>query len=488
MTSRLLVLLGALLAAVHAASFLGAGPHDDEFIVHRYARHCLQGEGLVFNPGERVEGFSTPGWTLVHAGAQLLRIPPVTTSLLLSILACAVATWAVGELWRRRFADEVWPVPALILAALPAFGWHAVVGLGTTFLAALLATWLWAFDRAERRRQTPWLAGCLLAAACLVRQECALFALPFAWSQLRARRFGVALLPWVAIGAWTGFRLLYYGRVVPTSYSVKKLPLLEDLRYGLEYLGLSTLECGIAVAVLAACFAPLATSSALRVARSGLLLFVAFVVYVGGDYMPLARFFVPVLPIAAVLGSLGVRRLIAERRDTRLAMVLVAVLTPQWTQRERAQLFGEQEFFVQRWEALGRHFGRILPADAKVAISPIGAFGWHSSLPIVDMLGLTNERILAAEPDLEIAMKGHHRYDAEWVLEERPVAVILFNGVFQPHLQQWVVNPWERELYEHPRFAQNYAAVTTLIEGSDPLLFFLRRDWPLPQGAQYANR
>src|SRR5438093_6967987 len=40
---------------------------DDVFISFRYAGNLVSGHGLVFNPGERVEGFSNPLWTLLLA-------------------------------------------------------------------------------------------------------------------------------------------------------------------------------------------------------------------------------------------------------------------------------------------------------------------------------------------------------------------------------------------------------------------------------------
>src|SRR5262249_6892870 len=37
---------------------------DDAYISFRYADHLVRGFGLVFNPGERVEGYSNFLWTL----------------------------------------------------------------------------------------------------------------------------------------------------------------------------------------------------------------------------------------------------------------------------------------------------------------------------------------------------------------------------------------------------------------------------------------
>ena len=40
---------------------------DDAFISFRYVRNLLDGHGLVFNPGERVEGYSNFLWVMVLA-------------------------------------------------------------------------------------------------------------------------------------------------------------------------------------------------------------------------------------------------------------------------------------------------------------------------------------------------------------------------------------------------------------------------------------
>jgi len=60
----------ALLAGVAVAVGLsyGACSQDDAFISFRYAQNLVDGNGLVFNPGERVEGYTNLSWTLLMAG------------------------------------------------------------------------------------------------------------------------------------------------------------------------------------------------------------------------------------------------------------------------------------------------------------------------------------------------------------------------------------------------------------------------------------
>ena len=49
---------------------------DDSFISIRYAEHFASGLGLVYNAGERVEGYTNLSWTLLLAAAARLGASP----------------------------------------------------------------------------------------------------------------------------------------------------------------------------------------------------------------------------------------------------------------------------------------------------------------------------------------------------------------------------------------------------------------------------
>ena len=53
---------------------------DDAYISLRYLRQWGAGNGLVFNPGERVEGFSNPLWLAVLAPFERFGADPVLAS------------------------------------------------------------------------------------------------------------------------------------------------------------------------------------------------------------------------------------------------------------------------------------------------------------------------------------------------------------------------------------------------------------------------
>lgn len=504
MKPRWILGLAVALALAHAASYLGSGPFDDDFICYRYARNLVEGHGLVFQPGERFEGFTNPLWVLLLAGGLALALDPERLSLALSILSVGAAAWAVGDLWLRRSPGSRWPLPALFVAACPAIAWHGVAGLGTTMLAALLALGWRSFEEARVAGRAPWGAALFLALAALLRQEAVLFALPFAVLAARRRGGAWGLVPLAAVLGWTLFRFAYYGRWLPVTYAVKKLPLAADLGYGLRYLLLSTLECGVALALGLALFAPRVAPRERRATTEGavaaLLAYALFVVYAGGDFVASARFFVPLLPLAYLFACEGACALV-HHPLRRAALGALGLALLQWTQVGALVPSGSTEVGVgrpyrfldhrwneERWRTMGEELGERLPPDTKVALSPIGVFGWTSRLVVVDLLGLTNDAALGMEPMLEtVGMKGHHRTNPEWVLDRAPELVIPGNGHRDPRNGRASVNPWEAPLFLHPRFQQGYEHWVVPLPDGVPLDVWVRRGAAPPPGASRAR-
>lgn len=76
---------------------------DDAFLSFRYADNLVEGAGLVYNPGEFVEGYTNLLWTLLLALFRWIGVEPIPVSQVLGVLAYAgaagiLAWWA----WRGR--------------------------------------------------------------------------------------------------------------------------------------------------------------------------------------------------------------------------------------------------------------------------------------------------------------------------------------------------------------------------------------------------
>ena len=70
---------------------------DDAFISFRYAENLVEGRGLVFNEGERVEGITNIGWTLWLAAGMRLGVTPEVWSSVWGLILYALG---LALLWR----------------------------------------------------------------------------------------------------------------------------------------------------------------------------------------------------------------------------------------------------------------------------------------------------------------------------------------------------------------------------------------------------
>ena len=79
--------------------------YDDSYISFRYAVNLADGHGLVYNPGEYIEGYTNFSWTVMVALGLKLGIDPHVT---VKVVGAAAA---MGTLWVRvsalRAADAL---------------------------------------------------------------------------------------------------------------------------------------------------------------------------------------------------------------------------------------------------------------------------------------------------------------------------------------------------------------------------------------------
>jgi hypothetical protein len=144
MTRRSMVTLVLLAVAVatfvYHARIYWSWTEDDAFISLRYAQNLSRGQGLVFNPGERVEGYSNFSWVLLAAAAMRAGLDPVTMLKVIGLASGVVALLLSFQLARRTVPSTgMTPlVIAFYLAISPVLVQHSVAGLETSFFAMLL--------------------------------------------------------------------------------------------------------------------------------------------------------------------------------------------------------------------------------------------------------------------------------------------------------------------------------------------------------------
>ena len=116
---------------------------EDCYITFRYARNLAEGAGLVYNPGEYVEGISNPYWAFCLAGLYRLGIS-MTLACGLLVFAHAAAAYAVtaaaSVAWfgRRSWFSLLPPLLVCAMTLLPAGYQNGLEGSAAALGVALV--------------------------------------------------------------------------------------------------------------------------------------------------------------------------------------------------------------------------------------------------------------------------------------------------------------------------------------------------------------
>lgn len=286
---------------------------EDAFITFRTVSNALSGYGLTWNPVERVQAFTHPLWLALILPFTALSGDPYWTSLALSLVALAVTLLLFGRIWQR------WDLAALLATASllwsHSFIDYSTSGLENPLTHALLAGYVLTWLREELPRRT-FLLGLLVSLLFLTRPDAILLVGPslalHIWQKRQcfariALNVAMGLLPAVV---WIAFSLFYYGAPVPNTALAKiqnGLALAENAQQAVNYIKWTIDRDAVSVVLLLAGLIGGLRDRKLRVFAIGLGLWVAYLFYVGADYMG-GRFFSAPLVLASVLLGLQLRK------------------------------------------------------------------------------------------------------------------------------------------------------------------------------------
>lgn len=399
---QLLKLLGISLVLLAIEASYGLCTQDDAFISFRYAANLVNGHGLVFNPGERVEGITNLLWTLLFVPVLAAGLDPAAVSASMGMIASVLlllATW--------RLSGGSW-LAVLLVAAVPGVSLEGVQGLETVAFAALVTAAL------GGTRRWAWWAGL----ATWMRPEGVLVA-GVLWL-LRRGRMDLLILGGF-VGGLTAFRLAYYGDIVPNTFHAKVggIAVWRGLSYLAEFattagplLVLSLLGAGVALR---------------RWRDDGLghiavlsVVYLAYVIVVGGDFKGTSRFLIPVVPALAVLAAsvVGSNR----RWAGSLGVLAVLLASPGFmNMADHAERF--RTILAER-TAVGQLLDARLPPDAVIAIHSAGIVPFYARRTTVDMWGINDAHIARAPVSMGEGTAGHERHDYSYVLSREPVVIL----------------------------------------------------------------
>lgn len=489
-----LVALAMLIGAFHVLSF-GFCLQDDTYIGLRYSRNLTEGHGLVFNPGEYVEGYTNFSWVMLSTIPFLLNFDAVMYVRMISILSAVLAILMVGMManivsnGRKGAAFSA----SLIFASLPFAMAEAAMGLETLFFTAVVVAALSRFilEREDGKRNG-YGSGLLLALAALTRPEAigiAVILVVFDILKLRKQADNSELkkqmrIRWICFAlpvlSHLVFRWFYYGDIVPNTFHAKVGGGLHAISRGLHSTGqfikdaAPLLVSAILALVTAKTLKRLKFNLGLLICCITMLCYMLYVLYVGGDFRPTNRFFIfPAAMLVVICGSIlpSLMEGIKKRKVYWSVLVLVALFV-SFSSSYSAEAVRE----FARWRrslllthiAAGEWLRSEYPSDTWLATGNVGVIPYVSGLLTIDMHGLCDRHIASRSiPGMGQGVPGHEKGDGLYILSRHPKIILFMLSRFSDHpltmeeVESKLFGISECELWGNSYFHDNYTLVSS---------------------------
>ena len=477
---------------------------EDQMIVLRYARNLVEGNGLVYNPGERVMGFTTPLFTLLSSVFVLLAGDQAALWQNVFGVLCMLGTAAVAAwLLVRLGAGAAAPLAvALITFNAPTSTFNYLFVTMEVHLFALLFVLTVALY-VDKRHTAATVASALLF---LTRPEGVLLTvclLGDKWARdrrLPVRQAAAALL---TVAPWLLFATVYYGSPFTATLAAKSggshlfdgffaylrhvAGVYNDAASSLltAYVPASNTEWFTAASLLLGVSLPLgALTIVRRDSRAWPIIGFPALVLCGfaaiGAWPMFTWHYYPLSTAGAITLAFGAHAVLewCLQWDTRkenvgadqatrqpaarppvwggLTLLALAVPVLNDTRGQIDYAFGDVvNEKTHSLEALGRELAARFDEDTSVLVDEIGFIGWHSRLRIIDQAGLVTPG-LRYDVTREDAVKRHEP-DLMLLHVEAPERHGGRNGEGFPFGYELVeefdfFDSWRYRLYKRPGF------------------------------------
>jgi arabinofuranosyltransferase len=455
---------------------------DDAMISMRYAWNFSHGFGLVWNPGERVEGYTNLLMVLVMSFATTF-FPKREAVLLIQLTGIP---WMLGTAWlSMRIADltAAGGEPGRLLRVLsfaaplayyPLSYW-SLMGMETGLLTFLLALGVFLALLYLKRQDPHYLIGAslVLGMAYLTRNDSLIFAVLvylFLLSQILGpgQRIPTAFLAGLAIYALfalgqAAFRYGYYADWLPNTYSLKLvgIPLYERLKNGLRFIKSFFFETGLLllVVVIASFFRPRKEKFYLV---SFVFIAIAYQIYVGGEPWDYWRIMSPTMSflliafiqyVLEISAALIARWGPSARTAAAILTIMVVGFIPVNFRFSREILLVDSPYQSRdNWKNIdiALAINAVTAPDATLGLFWAGTIPYYADRKAIDFLGKSDRHIASLPPDLSAtprwdgmtSVPGHNKYDLNYSIKTlRPTFVQGFKWGSQD------LSDWAKEYY-----------------------------------------
>ncbi len=443
---------------------------DDAFISLRYAKNFAEGHGLVWNVGQRIEGYTNFLWTVLLAPAFKLGVDPVNYSYTLSLLAFLATLFFSYKLASEMWGDKRAGVAVLCLLGFNfSFSSYATGGLETQFGIAMMLGAIWSISKAASEERLWWsfFASVFTVCSIMTRMDSILLIAPFSAilvAQANGKRdldslkrlllYGLCVM--IPLVVWMALRKSYYGDWVPNTFHIKThgCSFVRGGYYQLLFYCVYALFLPFFVAL----FKLKSVYAACVERREALLIIIAvalwslYLLRVGGGFMEF-RLMMPAYALLAILLAGLWSAFSSKFLKIGLAFILaLASLSHAAIQYKypAIQSISDLKQCESEWSEVGLLLGKLFDYGGEkvcIGVTAAGVIPFYSNLPAFDLLGLNNR---------EVALSGNQVTPVSRWLGTRPghARVADWLQVLNAGVDLIINHPWivsERKLLEMSR-------------------------------------
>jgi len=508
---------------------------DDAYTSLRYVKNFLEGKGLVFNEGERVEGYTNFLWIMILSGIEFLNhnlnlaLDLEKTAQLLSIIfsiCVLILTYTLSKMINResesesalaRIINELKNLlPVFLLAFSTPMVYWGVSAMETTLFVSLILLSIILYLKGNNSK--PNIAFIIVSVLnSLLRPEGLIFFALIIFHKIlfnflewkgREEKNSISkmfdnitrkeILFFLApLTTYVIFRLVYYGYPLPNTFYAKTEFTFQFLQRGINYFydfASSYLLYGLVLIFPLALFKSKIIRKKIIFLFGINILWIVIVILIGGDVLPIHRFFLPIMPLIMILFVKAIVEIIEQifsQKKVILQSVLIIVFillsvlgffnygkqkNEMINKRSyEAGLVKKMKIYAEWVKEKGDHKGRKI----SVALSTIGAFSYFSNAKVIDLVGLTNEyiahnpkEVYGINDELPVLWKERN-YNSEYVLSQKPDYIIFPAGAKPSAFAECAV-------FVQNEFQKNYFTQLIYSEELHQLLpIFTRREFPI---------
>lgn len=463
---------------------------DDAFITFRYVENFVNGNGLVFNIGEKVEGYTNFLWLILLSIFAVMGMNMIDISQYLSVgfgVMTLIMVFKISTLIRLKSEEKAGKkvkaavnenpaklldlIPVILTAFVGAFQYWSISGMETSMFVALSFLGIYYYLRDMDKPGVVYNYPVVLFLASLTRPEGMYVfgiiilhkivmtfmrekggAIKTLLSKDNLITYGVYVLPTLLFML---FRLSYYGYPFPNTFYAKTGFSAVYLETGWGYFwdfASGYLLWGIAF------IAPLILLKRKEVFPQVSLLVMLYFLYtiyiisIGGDVLPLYRFFFFVGPLVFILFGKVLtvvyfnikQNITGGKPASAVAIVLIATCAYAYynysNQKEEIdQKMQLENGLVGKMKIAGEWFNnkqKEKGAVLNVGATTIGALSYYAGdqVNIIDMLGLTDEEVAhnpVTIPEISEGSVGwkERNYNVDYMMSRDPDYIYFSTGI-----------------------------------------------------------